>query len=275
MTDGTGVTQYAYEPVGSLGALQVQKETLPLAGATIVYAYDALGRVHSRAVAGSAAETIGYDAIGRPTSHANDLGTFTLGYLGETGQIASRTLASSTLATTWGYLPNSGDRRLASISTAGLSAGQSTAFAFTSNAGKFIVGQTQTSDAAISYPPASGSAGATFNTLNQMATKGSQALTWDANGNLLTDGAHAYSWDAENRLVAIAYTVQPTQATSFAYDGLGRRVSIVSTPAGGSAVATSYVWCGMRPCQALTGGRKSSRPPWRRWGATGPCAEPP
>jgi RHS repeat-associated protein len=78
----------------------------------------------------------------------------------------------------------------------------------------------------------------------------SQPMTWDADGNLLADGTHTYSWDAENRLVAIAYAGQPTQATTFAYDGLGRRVTITSTPAGGGAVATSYIWCGPQPCQA-------------------------
>jgi RHS repeat-associated protein len=259
MTDGTGVTQYAYVPVGSFGALQVQQETTALTGATIAYAYDALGRLSRRTVAGQGAETFAYDPLSRPIAHSGDLGSFAQGYLGETGQIASRALASSTLATSWSYLPNAGDRRLAGVATTGLAAGQSTAFAFTSKAGNFITGQTQTTDAAIPYPPASGSAGATFNTLNQMATMGFQALTWDANGNLLSDGAHAYSWDAENRLVAIAYTGQPTQATAFAYDGLGRRVQIVSTPAGGGAVTTNYVWCGMRPCQARSASNAVTR----------------
>jgi len=51
-------------------------------------------------VQGAGAETFGYNAIGRLSVHANDLGSFTLGYLGQTGQITSRHLASSTLATT-------------------------------------------------------------------------------------------------------------------------------------------------------------------------------
>jgi YD repeat-containing protein len=74
--------------------------------------------------------------------------------------------------------------------------------------------------------------------------------TWDANGNLLSDGQRTYTWDAENRLIAIAYLGQSSKLTAFGCDGLGRRTSIASTPAGGgSTTTTSYVWCGDRPCQ--------------------------
>jgi len=75
-------------------------------------------------------------------------------------------------------------------------------------------------------------------------------LTWDADGNLLSDGVRSYTWDAENRLVGILYPGMPGKATAFAYDGLGRRTAISSTPAGGSAVTTAYLWCGSRICQA-------------------------
>jgi uncharacterized protein RhaS with RHS repeats len=111
MTDGTGTTQYSYVPPGSLGALQLQQESSPLAGSGIAYAYDALDRLASHTVQGAGAETFQYDAIGRLVTHANDLGSFTL-YLGQTSQIAGRALASSTVATTWSYLNNTGDRRL-------------------------------------------------------------------------------------------------------------------------------------------------------------------
>jgi uncharacterized protein RhaS with RHS repeats len=89
MTDGTGTTQYSYVPPGSLGALQLQQESSPLAGSGIAYAYDALGRLASHTVQGAGAETFQYDAIGRLVTHANDLGSFTL-YLGQTSQIAGR-----------------------------------------------------------------------------------------------------------------------------------------------------------------------------------------
>jgi RHS repeat-associated protein len=270
MTDGTGTTQYSYVPAGSLGALQLQQQVPPLAGSTIAYAYDALGRLSSRTVEGAGAETFGYDALGRLTSDTNDLGAFTLAYLGQTKQITSRQLASSSLATAWSYLPNSGDRRLSEVSTTGLSSGQYSTFQYTTNAEDQITGTTQTSDVTPLYPSA-GQQTAGFNNLNQITTlenppPSSQAYTYDADGNLLSDGTRDYSWDAENRLVGITYPGHSGQAAAFAYDGLGRRVTITDTPAGGSSpVATSYVWCGARPCQA----RNSSNVVTREYYAEG------
>ncbi len=102
-----------------------------MASSAITSAYDALGRLSSRTVQGAGAETFQYDAIGRLSVHTDDLGTFTLGYLGQTGQITSRQLASSTLATTWSYLTNTNDRRLAGIANTGLTAGQFSNFTYT------------------------------------------------------------------------------------------------------------------------------------------------
>ena len=259
MTDGTGTTSFGYVPVGTLGALQTQQESQPLA--TIAYVYDKLGRVTSRTVTGAGAETFAYDAIGRLQTHASDLGSFTLGYLGQTGQITSRALPSpSTLATTWAYQPNSGDRRLASITTTGLTAGQSTAFAYATNAENFITGTTQTSDATAAYPASALTQTTTINNLNQLTKLSGQTLTWDADGNLLADATRTYSWDAENRLVGISYPGVSGKATAFAYDGLGRRTQIASTPAGGgSAVTTNYVWCGAQLCQARTAAGAQAR----------------
>jgi len=255
MTDGTGTTQYSYVPIGTLGALKLQQEESPLASSAIAYAYDALGRLASRTVAGAGAESFGYDAIGRLTSHTSDLGAFALAYLGQTGQITGRSLPNpSTLATNWGYLPNSGDRRLASISNTGLDAGQFSNFTFTTTAENFITGITESSDAATVYPP-TGTQSATYNTLNQLTNLSGQALTWDADGNLLSDGTRDYAWDAENRLVAITYPARPGEQTSFAYDGLSRRTAITSI----AGVTTSYLWCGSRICQARNASNATTR----------------
>jgi len=250
-TDGAGTTQYGYVPAGSLGALQIQQETLPSGGIAITSSYDELGRAASLSITGSGTETFQYDALGRIATHGNDLGSFTMAYLGQTSQITSRQLASSTLATSWSYLTNADDRRLASVGTVGLSAGQSSTFQYSSNSEGFVTGGTQTSDATISYPPNSLAQTISFNNLNQATSVSGQALTWDANGNLLSDGTRTYSWDAENRLIGISYPGQPGKATAFSYDGLGRRITISSTPAGGgSTVVTSYIWCGASLCQA-------------------------
>jgi len=261
MTDGTGTRQHTYVPVGSLGALKLQQESGPLPNSAIANAYDELGRLSGRTVAGSGAETFQYDAIGRLTGRTNDLGAFTLDYLGQTDQIATRTLASSPLATTWSYLDNTGDRRLAGIANTGLAAGQFSTFQFTTTPEDFITSITETSDAAIAYP-AAGTQTATYDNLNQLTNLSGQALTRDANGNLTADGLRTYSWDAENRLVGIAYPGLPGKATAFAYDGLGRRTTISETPAGGgSIVTTSYIWCGQRVCQA----RDASNSPIRSY----------
>lgn len=265
MTDGTGTTQYSYVPVGTVGALQLAQEILPLANSGINYAYDPLGRLSTQTVAGAGAETFKYDALSRLVSDSNDLGAFTLAYLGQTDQVASRSLASSSLATSWTYLPNSGDRRLSGITTTGLSAGQSTGFQFTTDAEGQVTSSTETSDATIAYPPSSGQQTASYNNLNELTTlqnppPGSQALTYDADGNLLSDGTHDFTWDAENRLIGITYPGQSGKATNFTYDGLSRRAAITSTPiGGGTATITNYIWCGDEPCQARSSSGTVSR----------------
>jgi RHS repeat-associated protein len=258
-TDGTGTTQFTYVPIGSLGALQVQTESGPLADSTIASAYDELGRLASRTVQGAGAETFQYDALGRLSVHASDLGTFNLSYLGQTRQRTSRQLASSTLATTWSYLDNLGDRRLASINNTGLSASHFSNFTFTTTPESFITGITESSDASALYPT-TGSQTATYNNLNQLTDLSGQALTFDAVGNLTSDGQRNYVWDAENRLVSITYPGQPGKQTTFTYDWLDRRRTISSTPPGGGSVTTtSYLWCGDDICQARNTGNNAIR----------------
>jgi RHS repeat-associated protein len=259
-TDGTGTTQFTYIAVGSLGALHTAQEIKPLTNATVTYAYDELGRTKARTVQGSAAETLAYDTIGRPQSDTNDLGAFTFAYLGQTPQMTNRQLGGSNLATTWTYLTNTGDRRLQSVSTTGLSAGQFSSFQYNSNAENQATGVIETADVSVSYPPGALAQTASYNTLNQLTNLSGQTLSWDANGNLLSDGTRTYSWDAENRLVGISYPGQPGKATAFTYDGLGRRVSINSTPVGGgSANVVSYLWCGQSLCQARDPGGSITR----------------
>jgi hypothetical protein len=64
------------------------------------------------------------------TSDTNNLGSFTLSYLGQTGQIAKRQLVNTTLSTAWSYLSNTGDRRLSGINNIGLSTGQFSTYAY-------------------------------------------------------------------------------------------------------------------------------------------------
>jgi RHS repeat-associated protein len=154
------------------------------------------------------------------------------------------------LATTWSYLANSGDRRLAGISHVGLSAGNVSTWQFSSTPEDFITGVTETSDAPAVYPSPSQQTAA-YNGLNQLTSLSAQtALTYSATGNLLSDGQRVFAWDAEDRLVGITWPAQPGKQVTFAYDGQGRRTTISSTPAGGGGTTTtSYVWCGASLCQ--------------------------
>jgi YD repeat-containing protein len=261
MTDGNGTSQYSYVPVGSLGALKLQQEAGPLLNSAITYAYDQLGRVTSRTVSGAGTETVQYDVLGRTVGHTSDLGPFTLTYLGQTSQMTQRQLlpAGSNLATTWTYLPNSGDRRLAGITNVGLATSQFLNLQFTTTPENFVSAVTETSDAPTLYPVASQQT-ANYNNLNQLTNISGQARTFDLNGNLLSDGQRNYAWDAEQRLTGITYAAQPGKQTTLAYDGFGRRTVIIDTPAGGgSAVTTSYIWCGVRLCQARRGGNSPTR----------------
>jgi RHS repeat-associated protein len=64
----------------------------------------------------------------------------------------------------------------------------------------------------------------TFNRTLQVNVSAFGPSGYDANGNQLNNGrGQIYDWDAENRLVAIRYG-GTNRKTSFAYDGLSRRV---------------------------------------------------
>ncbi|HEX4078413.1 MAG TPA: RHS repeat-associated core domain-containing protein, partial [Rhizomicrobium sp.] len=123
----------------------------------------------------------------------------------------------------------------------------------------------ETSDQASAYPTTLAQI-ASYNNLNQLTDVSGQAPSFDANGNLLSDGQRDYTWDAENRLTGITYPGQPGKQTTFAYNGLGQHVAVASTAAGGgSAVTTSYIWCGSGPCRA----RDASNSPTREYLAEG------
>ena len=257
---GSQTTTYGYVPVAppgggmSPGALELQNEIQPLA--SIAYGYDALGRLATRTVSGNGPETFGYDALGRLATHADALGSFRLGYNGDTGQIASR--VTSRVSTAWTYLPNASDRRLSGVTTTWRAGGQFTSFAYASNAEDQITTTTQTSDAAIAAPSNASTQTTTYpspNTLNQVSRlNGGTPWTWDADGNLTSAMLRAYVWAGDNQLISAASQLGGSGpgATSFTYDGLGRRTSITETPTGGTATTTNYVWCGDQLCQART-----------------------
>jgi RHS repeat-associated protein len=114
MTDSVGTTSYVYYPMAAApavdggaaqdagatlppvpvapGAGRLQAVLSPVAGAaagtvdTVSYSYDALGRVSGRGVNG-VAQTVAFDALGRPTAVANALDSFAYGYSDETPRV--------------------------------------------------------------------------------------------------------------------------------------------------------------------------------------------
>jgi RHS repeat-associated protein len=154
---------------------------------------------------------------------------------------------------------DAGDRRLASISNVGLSTGQYSNFAYTTRPENVITAIEETSDSSVAYPSPLAQT-ANYNNLNQLTNLSGQTLTYDADGNLVSDGQRSYTWDAENRLIGISFPGQAGKATIFTYDGLGRRTTMSNTPGGGgSPVVISYIWCGMRICQALNANNSPTR----------------
>ncbi len=124
LVDGTGTTTYSYHPItaapGTLGAGQVSSIDGPLDNDTANFIYDELGRSLTRtlglgATAVSYAQTVSYDALGRVSAQANELGSFGYLYQGATGRLREVTLPGG-MKTTLDYLTATGDFRLQGIS---------------------------------------------------------------------------------------------------------------------------------------------------------------
>lgn len=115
MQDGTGTTSFRYGAAGAPGAQRLVEEIgQDGAVATRVDAYDALGRLSSRTLAG-VSQTWARDALGRVTQHQSSLGTFGYEYLGETGQVLREQLAGKSWASVYRYGDNLSDRQLQAI----------------------------------------------------------------------------------------------------------------------------------------------------------------
>jgi RHS repeat-associated protein len=116
MNDGTGLTTYAYYPVGSsptLGAGKLESLDGPLANDTITFTYDELGRTLSQSIDG-VDETAAYDSLGRLTSTRNALGHFERDYEGVTPRLHMLTYPNGQ-TTNYSYYGNDHDRRLQTL----------------------------------------------------------------------------------------------------------------------------------------------------------------
>jgi RHS repeat-associated protein len=117
VTDGTGTTRFSYYEFdgGTLGAGQVKDIDGPLAGDTITYSYDELGRVVFRNL-NFANVGFSYDNVGRLASQTNNsLGNFTYTYVAKTARLKSVFSTATGLTATYDYFPLPADPRLKTI----------------------------------------------------------------------------------------------------------------------------------------------------------------
>jgi RHS repeat-associated protein len=285
MTDGVGTTTYTYYPVSlnsTLGANRLQSVTSPIAGAsgtdTVVYSYDALNRVVGYTING-AAQSIGFDALGRMTSASNPLDSFTysysdgtsrvtgvssnsgptasLAYFGPTGdellqQLNVTTHSGSTSLAQFGYTYNADDN-VKTLTVSSPSA-QTTTYAYDAanrmvsaligtGSPQYVYGYDHASNL-LSITPNGPTQSYSYTSTNAI-TSGS----YDANGSPTVLSGNSYKWDGANRLVRFASSTNNT-GSSFTYDGLGRLVRVVDTHAGAITADHSYTWCGNFRCLA-------------------------
>ena len=118
MSDGTGVTTYAYHEIGQgippLGALRLKSVNGPLADDLIEYSYDEMGRVQSRKLNGAREETYRFDALGRVRLQTTPVGPFTFTYDGVTSRLLRIDYPHSQNAD-YSYHPAASDFRLEEI----------------------------------------------------------------------------------------------------------------------------------------------------------------
>jgi RHS repeat-associated protein len=282
MTDGTGTTTYAYNPIKSpptLGAALLASVTGPQ-GDVVQYQYDALGRTTTTTVDG-VAQTLTFDALGRITSEQNALDTFTFGYLGSTS-LPANVQSSLGPSTSYAYFPNLKDDRLKSItnlfhSGSPLSAlsysydteGEALSTIITRQGGtpenrkmkydaagqllSTIITGTNANQFHFTYDPGSnrlsekiGSTTThyTYNNLNELLSPHPEM--YDAAGEPLKSDDYTFQWDAAHRLISAADTSGNT--TTFVYDGMGRRTRITQQTNGTTTSDKFYVWCGDSVC---------------------------
>jgi len=101
----SATTTFSYAALGGNGALHLEQENnAGYYNQHVAYYYDNLGRLTQRWAAESQ-EWFHYDTLGRVDQYGTDLGTFNLGYLGQTGLPTSRSVTngSTTLTTNYGY----------------------------------------------------------------------------------------------------------------------------------------------------------------------------
>lgn len=275
MTDGTGTTLYAYNPVTTtptLGANQLASVDGPRPNDTITYEYDQLGRRVATAIDGVASRMT-YDAAGRVVLETNALGTFTFAYDGASGRLLTNVFPNG-LIVERGYGGNLEDRELQRI----------THRVGATPVSEFLYGRDHHADRITTWSQQAGATPPSLHTLGYDAADqllsatvtnagtliNTFAYAYDPSGNRLTEqvGTSNYTatynalnqlstttapgatrtneWDAKDRLVAVNVG---NQRTEFTYDGMDRMVSIRQLTNGVEASFRRLVWCDRKICE--------------------------
>jgi RHS repeat-associated protein len=224
MTDGTGTTHYSYATLHTNGGLKLSSIAGPYTNGTVGLSYDALSRLTGRTVTGGN-ETFGYDSLWRINSHVTPLGTFTLGYLGQTGQSTSQSVTngSTTVSTGWSYDTNTNDRRLIGITNSGVTRSYTLSYLNGSTINPYEI-MSITDTAATGHPWATQARGYTYDLRDRVLTASSTTPGNDTYAYDNLDNATTYNTPASGSL-SPTYNVFNQLATfgslTYSYDANG------------------------------------------------------
>jgi RHS repeat-associated protein len=276
MTDGIGTTTYGYNPITSpplLGAGRLGSLNGPLTNETVTYAYDELGRQVQTSIDG-VLSTRTFDALDRPTSDSNELGSFTYSYAGASTRLLSATEPNGLTASA-SYGSKLQDFTLQQLTYA-VGATPISQFAYGRDIPRMQI--TNWSQQAGAQPPTVFSLG--YDDVNQLlsavatssgAPVNAYAYTYDPSANRLSElagGVTANStynalnqfsttanaavnprtnqWDGQQRLSIVnAGNLQ----TVFGYDGASRLAYIQQLESGSQVSFRRFVWCNGGICE--------------------------
>jgi RHS repeat-associated protein len=270
MTDGIGTRTYSYISITTpplLGAGRLGSVNGPLPNETDTYAYDELGRPVQTSIDGVLSTRV-FDALDRPTSDSNALGSFTYSYAGASTRLLSASEPNGLTALA-SYGSNLQDFTLQQLTYAvgatpisqftygrniprmqitdwsqQAGAQSPTVFTFGYDAVNQLLSAAVTDSGApvnayaYTYDPsanrlselASGvTANSTYNALNQFSTTANAAVNPRTN-----------QWDGQQRLSIVnAGNLQ----TVFGYDGASRLAYIQQLENGSQVSFRRFVWC--------------------------------
>lgn len=276
MTDGTGITRYAYHPITNaplLGAGRTKSEDGPLANDTVAYEYNEIGEVVTTSING-VTSTRSTDLSGRVISEANVLGTFSYSYQGHTHRPTLMSYPNG-LVTELAYGSNIQDFRLQRITNkigatiisefltswdvprrrivswsqqSGPAAPKLQVLGYDAVDQLLNVTVTQSGNPiqtyVYNYDPASNRVTETVGGVPRHASY--NALNQLTSNSATLNSSETYEWDAEHRLRAVN---QGNRRTEFDYDGLSRRVQTRSFLNGAQVSHRHFVWKGNEICE--------------------------